>query len=189
MSLLSPERAALAYREAVLPAVTIDGGISEVAFDELRVAAKTLVAEPFDVADRGHYGLCREPLPERPLAELIELAERCTGTSLACVEQRWTWLRRGDYSLRRDDVLRLPAGRKHVDVTIDLSDAACPEAQVVFTHREQACFSVPQAPGAIAIVALGPTVGRYDRYLTHRVGDHVVVRARLVFELAQAARR
>jgi len=66
-------------------------------------------------------------------------------------------------------------------VPIDLSDVATGEAEVVFTHDGVAYFTVPQRPGQLGIAERSPTVGRYDRYLTHRVGAATVVRLRALF--------
>jgi hypothetical protein len=143
-----------------------------------------LAAEPFasfDVANRGRYGHSRVSVPRGVLDALTGLSSACVGGGVRLASHRWYRFRRGDYSLCRDDAAWIPGGiAGALDLTLDLSTCATGEAEVVFTHRGQAFFTVPQRPGEVGLVERGPTIERYDRYLTHRTGTQVVERLRLL---------
>jgi hypothetical protein len=163
-----------------LPAVSIPSGCSEGATRELLSTVSWVRFARTALAHRGCYERATVPVPEASLAELLELASECARRPLTVAMHQWSRLRAGDYSLARDDdawAERLtPTG---IDLTVDLSADASGEAEVVFTHRGQPFFTMPQRPREVSIVQRGPTVRRYERYLTHRLEDHVVTRLRL----------
>jgi hypothetical protein len=139
--------------------------------------------EAFNLAHQGRYERSEAPIAE-PVAEaLARIASAASGRPVAVRRHRWMRLRAGDYSLRADDAAWLEhAGipADPLDMTLDLSLVSTGEADVVFTHEGTAFFTVPQGPGQIGLAERTPSVERYDRYLTHRVGDRVVVRLRLL---------
>lgn len=119
------------------------------------------------------------------MLELTSVVAACAASQVRLVAHRWTRMVRGDYALCLDDdhwMKALPAGDLY-ELTLDVSEAASGEAEVVYTHRGQAFFSVEQTPGQLAVVLRGATVARYDRYLTHRVGQLAVLRLRASFAI------
>ncbi|NUP13272.1 MAG: hypothetical protein HOW73_45110 [Polyangiaceae bacterium] len=172
---------AASFRTSRLPAVAVDDAIDPSIVRQTREAAAHVTFEGFDLAHRGRYAFSTEPIPPAALEALVDVASRCSGEVLSVTAHRYVRLRCGDYVLARDDESFCAAVAPHaIDLSLDLSvDLTC-EAEVVFTHRSQAFFTVPQRPGVVGIVRRMPTVGRYERYLTHRVGALEVVRLRLV---------
>jgi len=165
---------------SMLPAVAVEAGCSEALTRELRAAASAARFDRFDLAHWGRYDVSNDEPPRDALAALVGVAAACVGTPLERVMHRWVRLGRGDYALVRDDRARFERLSPHgYDVVVDLSETASGEAEIVFTHRGQAFFTMPQRPREIAFVRRGPTVQRYARYLTHRVGDRSVLRLEL----------
>lgn len=180
---------AAAYRASTLPAASAEGVLDE----ELCASAAHGVGPLSErwLADRGRYAHGEPPLSEPLRTSLSELAQELTRARLVMARHRVLRLRHLGYSLQRDDAAWLDAaapGRAHapypVELTLDLSERACGEAEVVYTHRGKGFFTVPQRPGVVAVVERGVTVGRYDRYLTHRVADAVVTRLCVLFRPA-----
>jgi hypothetical protein len=169
--------AARAYASSVLPAVSIEGGCPEPLARDLRGAAGSLSFRRFELAHQGSYEVSEAAPPVEAAALAIETASACARAPVEIVAHRWVRLRRGDYVLVRDDAERFrrlaPAG---IECFVDLSDRASGEAELVFTHRGQAFFTMPQRPRELAVVARGPTIRRYTRYLTHRLGELTVLR-------------
>jgi len=165
---------------SMLPAVAIDGGCPESVLKEIRHAARKVHFARFDLAHRGRFEVSNDEPPPNALVALTEIVSACAGEPIQIAMHRWVRLRRGDYELVRNDAERsarlAPRG---LDVIVDASETASNEAEVVFTHRGQAFFTMSQRPGMLAIVARRPTVQRYARYLTHRLGDRVVLRLEL----------
>lgn len=175
------------FRESAIRSVTFEGACSEPRIRAARTAILERDLDLFDLAHRGRYAFCDATPDEEVLANVLEIASACAGHNLRLSAHRVYCLRRGDYSLIHDDLTLVESlAPGSLDVSLDLSETATGEAEVVFTHRGQAFFTVPQRPGQLGIVERGPTVARYDRYLTHRVGDAVVVRLRLILERARA---
>jgi hypothetical protein len=139
--------------------------------------------EAFDLAHQGRYERSEQPIPDRVAEELARIASEASGRPVAVRRHRWMRMRAGDYSLRADDGAWLESAgipAEPLDMTLDLSLMSTGEADVVFTHEGTAYFTVPQRPGQIGLAERTPSVERYDRYLTHRVGDRVVLRLRLL---------
>jgi len=165
---------------SMLPAAAIDGGCPESVLEEIRCAAQKARFARFDLAHRGRYEISNDVPPPAAVAGLTEIVASCAGEALRIAMHRWVRLRRGDYELVRNDAERLDRlAPRGLDVIVDLSETGSDEAEVVFTHRGQAFFTVSQRPGMLAIVARRPTVQRYARYLTHRLGDREVLRLEL----------
>lgn len=179
-------RAVASFRQSTLPAMSYRGLSSE-ACGVLRSLAAAQKFIHFDLAPRGRFELCDAALDEALEDELASIVAACAASAVKLVAHRWTRLVRGDYALCLDDehwMKSLP-GSEVYELTLDVSGAASGEAEVVYTHRGQAFFSVEQAPGQLAVVYRGPTVARYDRYLTQRVGDLTVLRLRASYAVRE----
>ena len=171
------------FRRTTLRSATADGLVSEEALADARRTLASARFDRFDLAHLGAYHQSSHAVPERLSGELAAIAAEAIGRPVALRAHRWMRLGAGDYSLLADDQAWTARPREEgvLDVTVDLSDAATGEAEVVFTHDGVAYFTVPQRPGQVGIAERSPTVGRYDRYLTHRVGAAVVVRLRALY--------
>jgi hypothetical protein len=177
---LAPYRTA--YRECLIPSVVLPGALSGPAAAALREQLAEAGVQPYWVADRGRYEM-NDTLEAPELFEsLRELAEHLAGAHFTVESARWLRLRRGSYALLRDDA---PLAERHLELTLDLSAGSSGEAEVIYTHRGQIFFAAPQQPGALALVERGPTVRRYDRYLTHCVGDAEIVRLRMALRFRE----
>jgi hypothetical protein len=171
-----------AFQTAMLPAALVDDAFSSETWRSLREAAERVSFSRFDLAPRGKYEMSIAEAPSAAITEARELVASFAGGPVALAMHRFMRLRRGDYALVLDDaprVARLAPGG--FELIVDLSRAASSEAEVVFTHRGDAFFTMPQRPRSVALVARGPTVRRYARYLTHRLGEASVVRLELGF--------
>lgn len=135
-----------------------------------------LVYTRYTLLDRGSYEVA--PVDEPALVtRLIALAARATGRTLALAGARALRLSAGDYLLAHHDALR---DGHPVELTLDLSPAAVPGAEVHYRRRGQAYFRVPCAPGSLAIVERGPTVACNHTYVSKRYPDASVVRLMLL---------
>ncbi|NUO48028.1 MAG: hypothetical protein HOV80_04145 [Polyangiaceae bacterium] len=171
------------FRRTTLRSATASGLVSEEALDEARRILASTRFERFDLAHRGGYSVSDQAVPERLASELAAIASEAAARPVSLLAHRWMRLIAGDYSLLADDEAWEARTSEEgvLDVTVDLSDVATGEAEVVFTHDGVAYFTVPQRPGQVGIAERSPTVGRYDRYLTHRVGAATVMRLRALF--------
>lgn len=169
------------FRRTTLRSATSNGLLSRASLAEARSAALALRFEPFDLAHRGRYEASEGDVPVRLAEELTAIVSAVAGRSVGMGVYRWTRMRAGDYSLAADDEAWSVRVEGVLDVVADISVIATGEAEVVFTHGGAAYFTVPQQPGQLGIAERSPSVARYDRYLTHRVGDAVVVRLRALF--------
>jgi hypothetical protein len=79
----------------------------------------------------------------------------------------------GDYLLAHHDRLH---DDNPVEVTLDLSPASVPEAEVHYRRRGQTFFRFECVPGALAIVERGPTVTCNHTYVSRRYPDAQVIR-------------
>jgi hypothetical protein len=131
-----------------------------------------------DLADQRH--VCSSPAAadEALFARLTDLAATAGGAPLRLDAFEWLRLRHGDYQLMKHDARRRPPDA-HVEVIADLSAAATGEAEIVYTDGGPTLFYVPQLPGAVAVVQRAPTLLRYQRHLSLRVGAAEVHRLRL----------
>jgi hypothetical protein len=176
---LAPYRAA--YVASVIPAVVIPSAITVEIASLLRERLLEEGLYPYFLPHRGRYAV-NDSFTEPDLWEQLQaLASAVSGQRLSVFDARWSLLRRGDYALTRDDTAPLD---RHVELTLDLSAAPVGEGgsfggEVCYAHRGQLFFAAPQAPGSLTLVERGPTIRRYERYLTHRAGDAEVIRLRL----------
>ena len=126
--------------------------------------------ERFGEMDRGSYEFVRDvAVPP----SLVALAARATGRSLAVESSRVLRLRAGDYVLAHHD---LPSEGNPVEITLDLSPAIVPGAEVHYRRRGQVFFRFPSQPGALAIVERGATVTCNHTYVSKLQPNAVVVR-------------
>jgi hypothetical protein len=173
----------LDFRRTTLRSATAEGLISDAALAEAQRTLASARFERFDLAHRGSYHASGDRIPDRIAGELSAIVEEVAGRPVSLHAHRWMRLVAGDYSLLADDEAWSARPREEgvIDVTVDLSDGACGEAEVVFTHDGVAYFTVPQRSGQVGIAERSPTVGRYDRYLTHRVGTATILRLRALY--------
>ena len=171
---LDPHRAA--FRSAPIPAVVIPNVISPAAAEPLRDAVLSAPFTRFDLAPRGRYAfLDAAPNPALEGA-LLAIAEPIVERRLEVASSRWSRLVHGDYALLRDD----RADKPSVELTLDISERASGGAEICYCHRGRLVFAAPQIPGSLTIVERGPSIRRYERYLSRHVGDAEIVRLRLV---------
>jgi hypothetical protein len=142
----------------------VEDAVSATRADKLRATLAftrhiDLEAGCYDVADAP--GLANAP----DLADLVALASRRTGRSLAIAEARVLRFHPGDYLLAHAD-------RVHddhpIELVIDLSEHAIPGPELHYRRRGQVYFRVPSQPGIAAIVERGPTVTCNHTYVTKR---------------------
>jgi hypothetical protein len=135
----------------------------------LRAALDAAGWRATSIADRFHLETASlaDPLIER----LAALAHDVSGPPPTLLRWRWLRLRHGDYQLTKGDAHERPP-EEHIEIIADLSATATGEAEILYSDGR----TLPQLPGAVAIVARAPSVLRWQRYLTHRVGDAAVYR-------------
>lgn len=155
-------------------ALIIDDAITEARAAEVRARLEFAGYAPYRLLDRGRYDHVSDPhVVPYLLADLAHLASSRTGRALKPVEARAVRLGPGDYLLGHHD-------RVHddhpVELTLDLSPAAVPGAEVHYRRRGQVYFRVPSAPRSLAVVERGPTVTCNHTYVSQRAADAVVVR-------------
>jgi len=137
----------------------------------------------FDLAQQGRYSFNDSYTEPELIDQLRQMAERIRGVQFTVEKTRWLRFVRGDYTLLLSDhVSRHPDN--HTELTLDFSERATNEAEIVYVRGEQSVFIVPQWPGQCAIVDRPPGVLRYERYLTHKVGDSAVYRLRVTLAAA-----
>jgi hypothetical protein len=162
------------YRTPKLPFALLPDALEASEMAALRARVEDLV-QPFTLADRGHYQAL--PAHDEPLvAELTVLARLIVQAPLRPATARWLRFERGDYSLMRDDRER-PAGRA-LELTCDFSETSTGQGQIIYTDGRETLM-VPQWSGSIALVEKSATLYRYERYLTHTIGEQRIFRLRL----------
>jgi hypothetical protein len=162
-----------AYAESPLPHVEVPGAVSPALAARVRAGLAGVPFEAFELAPRGRYQRSTAP-PDAELAgTLAAVASFLAGRPLAILGATWLRARHRSYALLRDDE---PPPGAAAELVLDVSERATSEGQLLYTHRGQTYFVATQAPGSLALVARGPTVRRYMRYVTHRAGDAAIVR-------------
>ena len=124
----------------------------------------------YGLLDRGSYEIA-EGVAVPPAS--IAHAAAATGRTLRVIASRVLRLSAGDYVLAHHDPLR---DDNPVELVLDLSAVAVPDADVWYRRRGQPFFRVPSAPGSLAIVERGPTVTSNHAYVSRQRPDAVVVR-------------
>jgi len=171
---LQPHRAA--FHSAPIPAVVIPDVLSPAAARPIRDAILAADFTPFDLAPRGRYAFLDGARDAAFEGALVAVAETIVARRLRVARSRWTRLVHGDYALLRDDRDEDPS----VELTLDVSERASGGAEICYCHRGRLVFAAPQIPGTLTVVERGPSIRRYERYLSRRVGDAEVVRLRIV---------
>lgn len=162
-----------AWQASPLPAVIVPDAIGAEAAARLRARFATAGYARYALLDRGSYEVLASPA-EAELAEVLAgIATEVTGRTLRIVETRVLRLGPGDYVLVRHD--RVYENRP-VELVLDLSPAAAPGAEVHWRHRGQVFFTMPSAPGTLAVVERGPTVMSNHTYVSRRNADASIVR-------------
>lgn len=144
---------------------------------EVRARCEARGYTRYALYDRGSYDVVRD-LDEPELTQLaVRAAERTTGRTLALAESRVLRLLPGDYLLAHHDHLH---DNNPVEVTIDLSAVAVPDAEVHYRRRGQVFFRFPCTPGGLAIVERGVTITCNHTYLSKLHEGASVVRCVLL---------
>lgn len=167
-----------AYLDMPIPAVLWHGAIGPAVAADLRGRVAESGYRAQNLAHRGRYDV-NDWLRDRDLfANLAALAGEISGAALTVGRARFLRTVRGSYALTRDDEV---GALGSLELTLDFSASTLANAggEVCYRHRGQTFFVVPQAPLSAALVARGPTVLRYDRYITHKAGAAEVHRLRL----------
>ena len=165
--------AAIASLFGARTAFIVDDAITTARAAEVRDRLEFVGYQRYALVDRGSYRVIGDPTVPYLLADLAHLASIRTGRTLAAREARAVRLGPGDYLLGHHD-------RVHDDhpleLTLDLSPAAVPGAEVHYRRRGQVFFRMPSAPRALAIVERGPTVTCHHTYVSKLHPDAAIVR-------------
>jgi len=132
---------------------------------------------PFYEPDRGRYEINRELAAPELFEELRELVEHIVERPVQVGPAHWLRLRHRDYALLKGDAKTRAPG-KHIEVTLDFSERATEQAEIVYTDGGES-WVVSQLPGSLAVVERDTWLYRYERYLDHRVTDGSIYRLRL----------
>lgn len=162
-----------AYAERPLPHVEVPAAVSPALAAAVRAGLDASRFQVFDLAPRGHYEHCGDAPTAELIATLAGVASFLADRPLAPIHSKWIRASHRSYALLRGDAP--PAGAV-AELVLDVSEAEVGEGQFIYTHRGQPYFVATQAPGALALVARGPTVQRYMRYVTHRARDASLLR-------------
>jgi hypothetical protein len=173
---LSPFRRA--YEERPLPHVELPAAVSPGLAANLRAGLAGAPFERFDLAPRGRYERSAEPPDPALCASLVNVASFLAGQPFEVLRASWIRTAHRSYALLRDDS---PPPGAIAELVLDVSERATGEGQLVYTHRGQPYFVATQTPGTLALVARGPTIQRYHRYVTHRAATATLLR--LVIDL------
>jgi hypothetical protein len=107
--------------------------------------------------------------PPSLLARAASILDR----PLTARQSRLIRLRAGDYILARHD--RFDTNNP-VELTLDVSPASVPGAEVHYRRRGAVFFRVPCVPQSLAIVERGPTVQCNHTYISKLMPDAIVIR-------------
>ena len=160
-----PVNAQKSWQSSVLPAVIVPAAISDLEI------LKGVEWTRWGLLDRASYEFAEAPAIPEILEALVGIASEITGRSLHRRSHRALRLAPGDYILSSHD--RIHEDRP-VELTLDLSEAEVPDAEIHYRHRGQVYFAVRSAPGSLAIVERGPTVTSNHTYVSLRNKGSVV---------------
>jgi hypothetical protein len=104
---------------------------------------------------------------------IIERAATQLDRKLAVRATRLLRLRAGDYLLAHHDRFY---DDNPVELTLDLSPASVPGAEVHYRRRGNVFFRMPSVPHSLAIVERGPTVSCNHTYISKLTPDALVIR-------------
>lgn len=155
-----------------LPHVVVPRAVSAELAAEIRERLERAGYARYTLLDRASYEEALAPNEPALVEALAGIVAEVTGRSLVPGPARVLRFGPGDYSLVRHD--RVHEDRP-VEIVLDLSTASVPGAEVHYRHRGQVFFTLPNTPGALAIVERGPTVLSNHTYVSKRhVGASVV---------------
>jgi hypothetical protein len=166
------------FAASPLAAVLVDGAAP---LEPLRAQVQALSYRDYFIADRGRYQF-NDSFQSDGLEPLIGLAQQITGKTITCTRARCTRHVHGDYAQPKDDDRFWPRTGATLELTIDLSNAASDEGQIVYFNASGSLV-LPQKPGACALIARTAPLTRYERYLNYRLADNVIYRLRLLLLL------
>jgi hypothetical protein len=138
----------------------------------LRFAFETNGYQRYRLLDRGRYQFIETSFLQE-MSPMIALASTVTKRSVTCVSTRVIRLKAGDFLLAHHDQFDqdLP-----IELTVDISQHAVPDADIVYRRRGQAFFSLPARPLCAAVVERGPAVNCHHSYISKRNLDAEIVR-------------
>jgi hypothetical protein len=166
--------------EAELPSLVLMA-MAEPAAAAVRARVEAADWTMYALADRGRYHWNDTLRIDELWAAMTTIAAGIAGAPVTPARTRWTRLRRGDYSLVKDDHATRAPGRV-LELLLDVSAGACGEAHAVYVDGTRA-ISVPQIGGLLSIVDRAPTTTRYLRPPTVRSqGGHHVIRLIMQFQ-------
>jgi hypothetical protein len=155
-----------------------DGIIEPAAAAALRARVRPLL-EPFWLPDRGRYLIDETHVEPELFRRLAALATERLASRVEVRAARWTRLAHGDYALYKDDARRWDGQNWHIEVSLDFSDKASEEAQIVYISPLWT-EALSQRPAAGAIVdRRSGAVYRYERYVGMRFGAGEIFRLAL----------
>jgi hypothetical protein len=131
----------------------------------------------YALVDRGSYDELWDPAELETYAALIAIATEATERTLELAEVRVLRLGPGDYLLAHHDRIH---DARHLELILDLSPAAVPNAAVHYRRHGNVMFQVPSRPCALSIVAREPSVTCNHTYVSKLHTGAVVVRLVLV---------
>jgi hypothetical protein len=167
---------------AEVPSLLLPQSLDATVVADLRARVEAAGLTRYELADRGKYDHNDTLQVAELWNELGQFAADLTGAPMSIARVRWFRLRRGDYSLVKDDSRTRAPGDRHLELVLDLSAGNTGEADVVYADGRNA-LAVPQISGLLAVVARSPSVARYMRPPTIRsFGGHDVVRLILQFQ-------
>jgi hypothetical protein len=167
-------------------AVTVPDAIARELAGVLRARFEHAGYARYALVDRGSYDIVADPDLADVAPRLVQLAAAHAGGPLAIAESRVLRLSAGDYLLAHHDRIHddLP-----IEVTLDLSSAAVPGADVHYRRRGQVFFRFPSAPGAMSIVERGPAVTCNHTYVSKLHANASIVRLVLLLRSDRGASR
>jgi hypothetical protein len=127
----------------------------------------------YALLDRASYDVGFDPDAPDVIALMTAAAQRATGRTLAPAASRIVRLLAGDYVLAHHDSIY---DDNPVEVTLDVSPAPVPDAELHYRRSGQVYFRFPCAPGALAIVERGITITCNHTYVSKLHRDAVVMR-------------
>jgi hypothetical protein len=160
-----------------LPSILIPNILPAAWATQLRSRLAGVTWQAFSLAHRGQYHFNEEFQAPALLEALQQRTQEISGQRVLLQRARWLRFQHRDYSLLRDD---LPTTNL-LEAQLDLSAEAISDGELCYCHRRQVYFALPSQPLALSIVARGPTVQRFQRYLTHQVKDKTLYRLQLSF--------
>jgi hypothetical protein len=178
---LSLEERRAFFQASPARALLLERLMSDAAAARLREQVRP-VLRPYYLADRGRYHVNDTHVEPELFAGLAAVASETAEVAVKVAWARWMRLVHGDYALYKNDHRLWRTLDHHLEVVVDFSDGACTEAQIVYTTPTES-FWVPQQPRCGALIDRRQPIQRYDRYLSHRMGETEVFRLSLALEV------